>query len=144
MGAPVRTPDAAAIPDAAARGPVGNPSLDDIEDCDGTILPSDGRSGAWYQYLDTFGSTLTPAMFTPEMGGSPVSARCAVHVRGMVFSDPAMMKYGFAGVGFGFSGTQPFDSSGYDGVSFWAKARGRCGRRWLCPPPPMSCSEGPA
>jgi hypothetical protein len=124
-GGPPRTPDAAAIPDAPVRGPVGNPSLDDLEDCNAAILPNDGRAGDWYQYLDEFGSTLTPAMFTPEMGGSPVSSRCAVHVRGMIFSDPAMMKYGFAGVGFVFAGTQPFDSSGYDGISFWAKGTGQ-------------------
>ena len=123
--APVRNPDGPAIPDGPVRGPVGNPSLDDLEDCDAAILPADGRSGAWYRYLDTFGSTLIPAMFTPEMGGSPVSPRCAVHVRRMIISDPGMMKYGFAGVGFVFSGTQPFDSSGYDGISFWAKGTGQ-------------------
>jgi hypothetical protein len=122
---PPRTPDAAVMSDAPARGPVGSPGLDDLEDCNGTILPDDGRSGDWYQYLDEFGSTLMPAMFTPEMGGSPVSPECAVHVRGMIVSDPAMMKYGFAGVGFVFSGNQPFDSSGYDGISFWARGSGQ-------------------
>lgn len=121
---PAPTPDASPAP-GGPRGPVGNPNLDDLEDCDGAILPNDSRTGSWYRYLDTFGSTLSPAMFKPEAGGSPVSPTCSVHVQGMSINDPAMMKYGYAGIGFSFTDSQPFDASGYDGVSFWAKGTGQ-------------------
>ncbi len=108
-----------------ARGPIGNPKLDDLEDCDQAILANDGRAGTWYTYLDMFGSTLMPAMISPEMGGAPDSTRCAIHVRGTVVSDPAMMKYGFVGVGFSFTGATAFDSSGYEGISFWTRGSGQ-------------------
>ena len=120
---PPKPPDAG-LPDA----PVGAPaaaSLDDLEDCENAILPNDGRSGTWYSYLDTFGSTLTPAMFMPEAGGSPVSPKCAVHVKGMTVNEPAMMGFGYAGVGFGFTGNMSFDASKFAGIRFWAKGTGQ-------------------
>jgi hypothetical protein len=122
---PPPTPDAGSTSDVPARGPVGNPKLDDLEDCEAGILPNDGRSGNWYTYLDMFGSTLMPAMIMPEMGGAPGSTRCSLHMRGQIMTDAAMMKYGFAGVGFTFTGTMPFDASGYDGITFWTKGTGQ-------------------
>jgi hypothetical protein len=112
-------------PDAAPQGPVGPASLDDLEDCDAAILPNDGRAGSWYQYVDTFGSTLAPAAFKPEAAGSPVSPKCAVHVRGMTVNRPDMMQFGYAGVGFSFPGNMPIDSSAYDGITFFAKGSGQ-------------------
>ena len=122
---PMRQPDAGAVVDAPARGPVGNPALDDLEDCDEAIPANDGRSGSWYLYLDELGSTLLPAMWKPEAPGLPGSAKCAVHLRGMTVNNPGMMIYGYAGAGFTYTGTIPFDSSGYDGISFWAKGTGQ-------------------
>ncbi len=122
---PTSPPDAAPPPDAPPTGPVGAASIDDLEDCDAAILPNDGRSGNWYQYLDTFGSTLVPAMFAAAMGGSPVSPRCAIHVSGMTVNNPAMSQFGFAGVGFSFPGNMAVDSSEYDGVTFYAKGTGQ-------------------
>ena len=104
---------------------MGAASLDDLEDCDNAILPNDGRAGSWYQYLDTFGSTLAPAAFKPEAAGSPVSPKCSVHVRGMTVNNAAMNQFGFAGVGFSFPGNMPIDSSAYDGITFFAKGSGQ-------------------
>jgi hypothetical protein len=118
-------PDAGSTADVAARGPVGNPKLDDLEDCEAAILANDGRAGNWYTYLDEFGSTLTPPMIMPEMGGAPGSTRCALHLRGRIMTNAAMMQYGFAGVGFSFAGTTPYDASGYDGITFWTRGTGQ-------------------
>jgi hypothetical protein len=125
---PPPPPDTAppAPPDSAPAAPApSGVSIDDLEDCDAAIANTDGRTGSWYQYLDTFGSTLAPATFTPEMGGSPNSPRCSVHVKGMTVERAAMMVFGFAGVGFSFTGNMPIDSSAYDGITFWARGSGQ-------------------
>jgi hypothetical protein len=120
-------PDASVVieePDAAPPmiGAVGNPLLDDFEDCDGTIAAADGRTGMWYQYVDKIGSTLMPAMFMPEKGGASGSAKCMLKYKGMTVRDEAASKYGFAGAGFVFG--EVLNASGYQGISFWARGTG--------------------
>jgi hypothetical protein len=107
----------------APKGAVGNPLLDDFEDCDNNIAAVDGRASGWFQYVDMIGSTLMPTMFMPAQGGAPGSTKCSLHYAGMTIQDTAAMKYGYAGAGFVLGDT--FNASGYAGISFMAKGTGR-------------------
>jgi hypothetical protein len=109
----------------APKGAVGNPLLDDFEDCDNNIAAVDGRASGWFQYVDMLGSTLMPMGGTimPAMMGAPGSTKCSLHLSGMTIQDAAAMKYGYAGAGFVFGDT--FNASGYAGISFMAKGTGR-------------------
>lgn len=105
--------------------------IDDLEDRDNAVSKVSGRTGFWFTYLDTLGSTITPA---PDKTGTsplmPSTTSChggmaCVAVSGTTgASDAATNKYPFAGVGFDFSNVKkscPYNASAYSGVRFWAR-----------------------
>lgn len=89
------------------------------------------RTGLWYTYLDSFGSTIVPK---PEATGAaplvPGSTACHGGTACIIISgttaaaDDSTLKYPFAGVGFDFSNAQKpcvYNAGAYNGIKFWAR-----------------------
>ncbi len=113
--------DAASRPDAAPCGPEAK--IEDGEDNNNQTMVQDGRSGYWYTYVDTEGSTVTPTagaqggVFQPSPGGANGS-QYAMRFHG----DISNANIVFSGMGMNFVDPKgPYDASKYKGVSFWAK-----------------------
>ena len=93
-----------------------------MADGNNQILPDAGRGGYWYTYVDSAGSTITPAAGTP-FTMSPVTAPNLPAFAARFSGNVANGQILYAGIGFNL--TQPkgaYDASQYTGVSFWAKA----------------------
>jgi hypothetical protein len=121
----------AACPVPPAAGAMTDLLIDDLEDKDNGIAKLGGRSGFWYTYLDTFGSTITPK---PDATGAspllPGATNChggmaCVIVSGTTsIEDATTMKYPYAGVGFDFSNAKKpcvYNGGAYTGIKFWAR-----------------------
>jgi hypothetical protein len=101
-------------------------TIDDLEDGDTAILPSQGRMGGWYTYNDGSGGTQIPEPMTLSSAATiPEGSRCqsffAFHTVGGGFT-----KWG-AGVGILLApptdtgAKQPYDASAFAGVAFWIR-----------------------
>ena len=99
-------------------------TIDDLESGTGSIITQQGRIGAWYTYNDETPTGLqTPAMGNPFVPSAPGRASAyAAHTVGNGFTS--------WGAGFGFdlnnagsdaSTRQPYDLSGFSGITFWVK-----------------------
>jgi endoglucanase len=118
---PMTGEDAQNLPEAAACGPEA--LIDDGEDNNNQVAVNDGRSGYWYTYVDSVGSSITPTagsaggIFTWTAGGANGSA-FAARMNGNIGAAPVV----FAGMGMNFADPKgPYDASKYQGVAFWAK-----------------------
>jgi hypothetical protein len=121
----------AACPVPPAAGSMADVLIDDLEDKDNAVAKVGGRSGFWYTYLDTFGSTITPK--PDSTGASPLlpgTTNCHGGMACIIVSgttgaeDAATMKYPYAGVGFDFSNAKKpcvYNGSAYSGIKFWAR-----------------------
>ena len=93
--------------------------IDYMEDGDGSIEFTAGRAGLWFAFNDHTG-TQEPDIFAESFVMSPLApprqgSRFAVHTSGSGFTD-----WG-AGLGLDLRVQQPYDASGYAGISFWAR-----------------------
>ena len=95
--------------------------IDDLEDGDGAICPTNGREGYWFAAGDgTTGAEVTPNFeaFAPALieEGPRGTSRYAVRLRGS----------GFAGwgavLGVGFAEPGVYDVSGVNGIRFWMRS----------------------
>ena len=118
---PLTGESAAARADAAACGPEAK--IEDGEDNNNQTMVQDGRSGYWYTYVDTEGSTVTPAagsqggVFQPSPGGAN-NSQYAMRFYGQIANASIV----FSGMGMNFVDPKgPYDASKYQGVTFWAK-----------------------
>lgn len=101
-----------------AQGQLLEP-IDDMEDNNGSIELTAGRAGVWFafndhtgtQEPDIFAETFTMSRVEPSRGDSHYAA----HTSGSGFTE-----WG-AGVGVDLRVQQPYDASGYAGISFWAR-----------------------
>jgi hypothetical protein len=110
-------------------------TISDFEDGTGSVLPSEGRNGGWYTYVDGAAT----CMVMPPPNGSATAAeipggRCQ-SMFAMHFSGTGCTVFG-AGVGTDLAapaatadaGTStptakvPYDVSGFTGISFWSRA----------------------
>ncbi len=94
--------------------------IDSGEDGDARIEKSDGRSGKWYTYVDTSGSSIEPPVGSPfAMAPGGVAGKgMAAHMQGKV------TRGGEVFCGMGLDLTEPkqtYDASRYGGVAFYAK-----------------------
>jgi endoglucanase len=96
--------------------------IDDAADTNDQIAVQDGRSGYWYTFVDSVGSTISPPAghkFIQSRGGAhelPYAARMMGRVSAS--GNPQQ-----AGMGFNFTNPRAaYDASKYTGVSFYAKA----------------------
>ncbi len=103
--------------------PASEAMISDGEVSGNQVNVTKGRSGSWYTFIDSRGSTVTPsaasdgATFTMAPGGANGS-KFAAHMTGQIGQGDAVC----AGMGFNFlarGGT--YDGTAYEGVSFWAK-----------------------
>jgi hypothetical protein len=121
----------AACPSPPAAGAMTDTLIDDLEDKDNGVAKVGGRSGYWYTYLDTYGSTIIPK---PDATGAapllPGSTDCHGGVACIMVSgttaaaDEVAMKYPYAGVGFDFSNAKKpcvYNGAAYSGIKFWAR-----------------------
>lgn len=121
----------AACPSPPAAGSAMDLLIDDLEDKDNGVAKIGGRSGYWYTYLDSFGSTIMPA---PDATGvsplKPGSTDCHGGTSCIIISgktaeaDDAAEIYPYAGVGFDFSNAKKpcvYNASAYSGIKFWAR-----------------------
>jgi len=102
---------------ATFTGSCQDPALiDDMEDGDGIICHSGGRSGFWYSAGDNTTGTLTPSNpFTPSpIPGGRDTSRFASHLTGSGFDNWALM-------GVRLAGGIEYDASAYDGIQFWMR-----------------------
>jgi len=109
-------------PSTRQAGPARACAIDDMADGNNQILSDAGRGGYWYSYVDSAGSTITPAAGTP-FTMSPVTAPNLPAFAARFSGNVANGQILYAGIGFNL--TQPkgaYDASQYTGVSFWAKA----------------------
>jgi hypothetical protein len=94
-------------------------TIDDMEDGDSSIELSAGRAGFWSAFNDGTGTQIPPMLgeefniseLKPPRGAS----HYAVHTSGQGFT-----VWG-AGIGISLRVKQPYDASGYAGISFWAR-----------------------
>lgn len=96
----------------------GDGVIDDGEDGNNQILPAKGRGGYWYTFVDTSGSTVSPAAGQFAMAEGGGSSTYAARMTGKVGTAQVV----FAGMGLNFTEPKaPYDASAYKGVSFKAK-----------------------
>jgi hypothetical protein len=97
-----------------------NALIDNFEDANNLVSLLEGRNGALYTYVDTAGSTISPAAsstFPPALGGNAGSARAA-HFSGHLFTTPTV----WAGFGADFLSPKGlYSASKYSSISFFAK-----------------------
>jgi len=93
-------------------------AIDDLEDNNSQILPSEGRGGYWYTYSDNVGTAVSPEdEFVPSAGGASGSARAA-----RISGKTGDHKNVWAGMAFPLTNPKgPYDASKYKGISFWAR-----------------------
>lgn len=113
--------------------------IDDMEDMDGSILASTGRSGAWYVYNDASATGMqTPPVDPKGMTPFPMTALSPPRGSSMYAAHTSGSGFSVWGAGFGFdlsnSGgmnpvKSPYDASKYSGVHFFAKSNGPLGIR---------------
>jgi hypothetical protein len=109
---------------AAAANWCSDPQMiDDMEDGNGTICNSGGRSGTWFTVADGTEGTLSPVhgasfVMTPIPGGRDDS-QIAAHMTASGFTSWAQLglflNEGTAGIG------GPYDESASGGITFWMK-----------------------
>jgi hypothetical protein len=98
--------------------PCENGLIDDLEDNDNKVEPLENRSGYWFSYVDSAGSSLQPAPFAMSPNGAG-SSKFAVHISGKLGASGNV----FAGVGFNFiEPKQTYDATAYKGISLRAKS----------------------
>lgn len=89
------------------------------------------RTGLWYTYLDSFGSTIVPKPdatgtmpFLPGSIGCHSGTACVTISGTTAAEDNVAMKYPYAGVAFDFSNAKKpcaYNASAYVGIKFWAR-----------------------
>jgi hypothetical protein len=98
--------------------------IDDLESGSGAIISHQGRVGAWFSYNDkTPSGTQYPVMgtpFTPSSQGYGSALGANTHGDGFT-SWGAGMGFDLNNAGSTATTRQPYDLSGYMGVSFWAR-----------------------
>ncbi len=100
--------------------PTGGPGdlIDDFEDQDDAIEPTDGRGGVWYLFDDATVGTIgpSPLVGVPVSGAPAELGLFALNVTASGFT-------GFgSGLGVDFrAGKQVYDASAFNGVRFWAR-----------------------
>ena len=104
--------------------------IDDLEDGDGSICPTNGRSGGWFAVGDdTLSAELTPSsdVFGPSLieEGPRGNSRYAIRLRGSGFTAWGAV----FGVGFGASSApgvaatpSSYDASAVNGIRFWMRS----------------------
>lgn len=118
-------------PSPPSAGTIAALLIDDLEDLDNGVARMGGRTGYWYTYLDSFGSTIVPKPDTtgtmPLLPGSTLchsGAACIIISGTTAAADDVAMKYPFAGVGFDFSNAQKpcvYNAGAYSGIKIWAR-----------------------
>lgn len=116
-----------------AAGAITDLLIDDLEDGDNGVSKVGNRTGFWYTYLDTYGSTITPK---PDASGAsplvPGMTNChggthCVMISGSTAAEDTVSvppKYPYAGVGFDLSNAKKpcvYNGSAYSGIKFWAR-----------------------
>jgi hypothetical protein len=97
--------------------------IDDLEDGDETVCPSDGRDGHWFTFGDgTVGAELIPSSgvaFEPTRidDGSRSTSRYAARFSGSGFET-------WASMGLDLVSNPPYDAVGLGGISFWMRSTG--------------------
>jgi hypothetical protein len=114
-----------------AAGTISDLLIDNLEDGDNGLAHVGSRTGLWYTYVDTLGSTIVPA--PDPAGASPSKAgstnchggmTCMLVSGNTVMADNNGIKYPYAGVGFDFSHAKKpcvYNGSAYSGIRFWAR-----------------------
>jgi hypothetical protein len=101
--------------------------IDDMEDGNGGICPSNNRVGGWYvgkeanigTIIPGVGAVVNPALLVPARGTSTRG----MHFQGSGFSGANHWAYLATSVFNGAEGV-PYDASGATGIRFWAKSDG--------------------
>jgi len=97
-----------------------NALIDNFDDGNNLVSALEGRSGGLYTYVDTTGSTISPAtgtVFLPALGGNAGSARAA-HFTGHLSGASTV----WAGFGADFLTPKAlYNASKYKSITFWAK-----------------------
>jgi hypothetical protein len=100
--------------------------IDDLEDGDAVISPSQGRVGAWYTFNDGSGSQ-TPSQgygVSPAQGGF-MGSDYAAHTVGQGFAQwGAGMGLDFVNPQLQSESAEPYDASEYLGIKFWVRGSG--------------------
>ena len=104
---PTFTPTATPVPASVL--------LDDMEDGNNT----NNWGGAWYDYVDTTGSTIAPQPYVMTAGGDPASPLYCASITGNIVTGG----YGGLGTNLNSAGTA-VDLTGYIGVQFYVKGSG--------------------
>jgi endoglucanase len=100
----------------------GDGVLDDGEDGNNQVLTAKGRGGYWYTFVDTAGSSISPAagQFAMAPGGANGSTYAA-RMTGKIGNGQVV----FAGMGLNFTEPKgPYDATAYKGLSFKGKKAG--------------------
>jgi hypothetical protein len=98
--------------------------VENAEDGNNQVLPSGGRSGYIYTYVDPEGSTVEPppgnygGIFEPSAGGTQGSA-LALRFHGTLVE--AGIVYGGLGLNL-LDPKGPYDASAHGGIAFWARS----------------------
>ena len=104
----------------AATCTTTNALIDNFEDANNQVSLLEGRNGADYTYVDTTGSTITPAAgstFVPATPGNASSTHAA-HFNGTLSGATTV----WAGMGMDFLAPKGlYNASKYAGISFFAK-----------------------
>lgn len=109
--------------------PCSECAIDDVADANNQIIVQDGRSGYWYTFVDSVGSTISPPAghkFIQSRGGAN-GLQFAAHMLGKV-SPSGDPQYAAMGLNF-MSPRAAYDASKYTGVSFYAKVGAGSQRR---------------
>jgi hypothetical protein len=93
--------------------------IDDMEDSDGSILFSEGRSGEWYSYNDQSPGGAQDPPF-PSRGFSMKEIQRAASRRAAQTFGHDFDNWG-SGIGCKLRSGQVYDASSYAGITFWAR-----------------------
>jgi len=103
-------------------------TIDDLEDGDGTICPSDGRNAGWYDFGDGSDGQIDPppsplSVFTPTkiLDGSHGTSQYAARFNGSGFTSWGARMGLALKLGHGTE-TQAYDVSNQGGIVFWMKS----------------------
>lgn len=121
----------AACPAPPAAGAIADLLIDDLEDGENGIARVGSRTGYWYTYGDTLGSTIVPmpdasgkAPLKPGMTNCHGGTQCIMISGTTAAADEVAKQYPYAGVGFDFSNASKpcvYNASAYTGIKFWAR-----------------------